>query len=303
MPEDLSLEVFARSDDFVAGPVPVLRASSLAQRDNLAESRRDSAARSQAQPAAGAAATATVPRVGDGSAAIAGTVWSDQNRPLPGATAALHGAAATARADSAGRFRLSHVPAGTRAIDMRSLGSAPATFTVDLKSGAELDTIIRLDHAQILRPVAVVEHGVTNDKTGFTAERQRIGIGYFMDAADIDRLPTANVFSLLHRIPTIHQTQVGNTQLLRMRGGSVAKNLRFDNGQNLCLPTFFIDEQLVQLDDGPDPYKTIKWMAPVEDITGIEVYTPLERIPAWADRSWKDGCGSVIIWTKWAKRK
>ncbi len=300
LPQDLSLEMYATSDGFGAGPVPVTLDSLLIGRANMAISRRDAAARLVAAPLVNGSGKVLESRAG--TAVVTGMVRNEGDRPVSGATAALHGTEVAVRTDDAGRFRLSGIPSGTRAIDVRSIGATPATFAVALRTGAVLDTAIRLDRVQRLRAVSVVERRASIDKTGFT-ERARRGIGRYLTREDIERLPTENVISLASRLGSLRFMKT----YLVMRGGGHSthdKTGRLSNPDHACLPAIFLDGQQIVLDPPiPDPYATLKSMAPVDDIMGIEVYTSGEPIPSWADRSTITGCGSIIIWTRFTLRQ
>ncbi len=290
VPQDLSLEISAVAEGFDAGPVRVALDSLLIGRANMSISRRDPGARTAVASVSDTSSGNRAARAG--SATISGTVHGDGDRPLSGATAALHGAPVSARTDAHGRFRLTSIPAGTRAIDIRAIGTAPAAFTANLATGAVFDTLVRLDRIQQLRAVAVVERAATIDKTGFK-ERAHQGMGRYLTREDIDRLPTANVATLITRVGGIFQMG----KFLRMHGGRHSNGSTLTNSVDMCFPAIFVDGQQYMLDYGSDPYVTLKWMAPVEDVMGIEVYRANEPIPAFADHSSFTGCGSVIIWT------
>ncbi len=296
VPGDVAFQVFGLAGGQAAGPVPVVPDSRLLARLDLSISRRDSAARLSVaelvDTARRGAPLASVP----GSATISGRVVSAAGQPIPIALIGVIGADLSARADSAGRFRLAAVPAGTRAIVVRAIGLAPTTVVLAARSGGAIDTVIRVgDSGQLLAEVSVLATRPTLvDRTGF-AERVKVGNGHFLTQADIERSPAPDLYGFLERVPELtYNITVVHEQIVRrvlMRGGSTM-------GSGFCAPSFFLDGMYYRLDDGPEPLQSLTIFAQTVYLKGIEVYRPGTTIPPQFDRSSSTGCGSVVIWTK-----
>jgi hypothetical protein len=122
-------------------------------------------------------------------------------------------------------------------------------------------------------------------------ERRRIGNGHYLTAEDIDRIFSADIATVLARVPSLHVGGRPGGWTITMRGGIGFGNPAI-SASNLCTPTFFVDG--VESTIG-DVRRAIPLMS---DIKGIEVYTQSEIMPPGFDRSSITGCGSIIIWTR-----
>ena len=175
VPADVRVDVYAELAGFVAGPEPMTLGDRLIGRANFALSRRDSAARGGLP-----GDVSSVPAVGPGSASLQGIVLGGDGRPLRDAVLELLGSRRTARTDVAGAFRLDNIPAGTRTIEVRSIGLVPLSFSMDFATHGERDTTLTIGRqAQQLAPVAVKGHEAPiswMEKNGFETRRKQ-GLG------------------------------------------------------------------------------------------------------------------------------
>ena len=291
LPDDATTDVHALANGAAAGPVPVATGARRMARQNFSLSRADSAARLTPNELADTTRQQRPVATLGGTASVTGTVRTKTGERLPIAVVTLLGASGEIRVDSLGRFLVPRVPAGTRAIEVRSLGLAPTTILVDLKAGARLDTTVMLDAAaQSLAEVAVLGQKLDRaDRSGFD-ERKHMGIGVFLTDEDIAKRPSTEIGTILSRVGSLHLNVTGAGWLILMRGGNSMGGGR-GAASNLCVPSFFLDGQPVSLQD-------IRTFVRTPDIKGIEVYTAAERIPAPFDRSSRTACGSVVIWSK-----
>ncbi len=176
---------------------------------NVAVSRGDTAARLAAAELVDAARANKVG--GGGRSSVTGVVREDNGRALTAGVVSIAGTDRETRVDANGHFRIAGVPAGTRMIEVRAIGLAPATLAVDLKSGANLDTVIIMERrAQPLAEVAVLgKKPPSPDRTGFE-ERMHTAVGHFITAAEIEKHPAVSVEALLARAArTASARQVG----------------------------------------------------------------------------------------------
>jgi len=302
VPADVESEVFAFANGYAAGPIPVSLALQPFFHLNLAVSVRDSAARFTPEQLVdtlrGHDRVATAP----GRAVVTGTTMSTQGGAIVTALANVVGTDAAAHVDSAGRFRLAAIPAGSRAVQVRALGMAPITFAMDLRADATVDTTIRLDkRAQTLAGVEVLgERGAARDPTGFE-ERKKVSVGRFLTAAELEKRPTTEIATALERLTALHikvdmRLDPSGKFLIYMRGGEQSKNGHMSNTVHWCLPTFFVDG--VSFGSSVQAIQSVRDYIQVSDIRGVEAYTAGEIIPPQFDRSNVTGCGSVIIWSK-----
>jgi hypothetical protein len=296
IPADVSSQVFGLADGYAAGPVLIGPESRLLARFDFSISRRDSAARLSAAELLDSTRRGAPLGAAPGSATISGRVLASNHRPIAGALVGVNGTDLSTRSDSSGRFRLSRVPAGTRAMTVRAIGLAPTMFTLAPRSGETVDTALTVEqNGQLLPELKILATRPTRpDRTGF-AERARMGFGYFMTEAEIEKRPGADLYSFLMRMPGLIYNVTGGApgragRRVVMRGTGLSGSY--------CLPSFYLDGMYYQLDDGPEPLQSLEMFVQAENLKGIEVYESAGSVPPKFDRSGTTGCGSVVIWTK-----
>ena len=290
VPADVRVEVYTELAGFVAGPTPVLLGDRLIGRVDLALSRRDSAARG-ALPADSSKFVAGVP----GTASLRGVVLGSDGRPVRDVALDVIGTRRSAHTDVAGAFRIDRIPAGTRTIEVRSIGLVPTAFTVDFATNAVRDTTLSIGRqVQKLTPVAVKGQSSTSwmERNGFETRRAQ-GLGAFVTAEDIARHPTEDLVNVLAGVRGMHVEYGTN--------GYPMPYLHGTSGA-YCIPNFFLDGVPYQvLGAGPGstaPFSDLSAIARPETIKGIEVYSNPGTMPAQYDLSSSTGCGSIVIWTR-----
>jgi len=91
---------------------------------------------------------------------ITGVVRSDAGQPVPNAQITVQATALRALTDSAGRFRITNVPAGAHMVRATAFGHSPQQLDVTVQAGAEVTTDFRLPIiATNLDAVVVVGYG------------------------------------------------------------------------------------------------------------------------------------------------
>jgi TonB-linked SusC/RagA family outer membrane protein len=121
---------------------------------------------------------------------ITGVVTSDAGRPVYRAQVTVQGTSLGALTDSAGRYRLTNVPAGPRTVRAASLGYAPQTAAVTVAAGAQVTADFRLaDLAVALQEMVVVGYGTQRkgEITGSVASvsKENFNQGPARDAASL----------------------------------------------------------------------------------------------------------------------
>ena len=139
VPADVRLDVYSELAGFVAGPTPLSLGDRLIGRADFAISRRDSAARG-GLPGDSSNVAAARP----GTASLRGVVLGGDGRPARDVVLEVLGTKRSARTDAAGVFRIDKIPAGTRTVEVRSIGLVPTTFSVDFKTNAARDTTLSI---------------------------------------------------------------------------------------------------------------------------------------------------------------
>jgi hypothetical protein len=293
VPTTVPLDVHTELAGFSAGPTPLLLEDRLIGRVDFALSRRDSAARTVALGDSTASA-AGVP----GTASLRGTVVGGDGRPMRDAVVGILGTQRSAHTDVAGAFRIDHIPAGTRTIEVRSVGLLPMSVTMDFATNAARDTTLSVSRqAQPLKPVAVKGSAILPswmERSGFETRRLQ-GMGAFVTEQDIARHGFSDLISVLQGVRGVN-VEWGGTG----KTGGIAFPLPYLLGISSpqaslrCRPNFF-------LDGAPFPRSDFKGLSSIVQpgqIKGIEVYSSPGTIPAQYDLTSSTGCGSIVIWTR-----
>ena len=299
VPATVPLDVHAELAGFAAGPTPVSLDDRLIGRLYFAISRRDSAARTMAP-----GDTSTVVTRTSGTASLRGRVVGDGGRAIKDALVDVVGTLRSTRTDASGAFRLDHIAAGTRAIEVRSIGLVPMTAPMDFATGASRDTILSItQQAQTLKAVAVLGRsgrvgGLSlMEHEGFDA-RRRMGLGAFMTEEDLGRHGYSDLISILQHLRgvTIEWSSSGRT-------GGIAEPMPYllgignTQGSVHCIPNFFLDNAPFQIREAAD-FSDLSAMVPPIYIKGIEVYSNPGSMPVQYDLTSSTGCGSIVIWTR-----
>jgi hypothetical protein len=288
VPKQTNLDVTADLAGAIAGPTTTSLDDRLVGRVDFAVSRMDSAARNVLRTDSSAAASS------HGTAALRGIVRDGDGHLLNDALVGVIGTQRSDRTKGPGTFRIDGIPAGTRTVEVRSIGWQPLTFSIDFATNASRDTSVTLNrHVQTLNPVVVL--GRTNSTSamvnaGFDRRRKQ-GFGAFVTQADIAKHLAFDLTDVLAGIRGIHIEYGTNGYPVPFMRGSA-------NGY--CLPSFFLDDMPfnVQLTrDNSAPFSDLAALVPPNTIRGIEVYSSGTMIPPQYDRSSSTSCGSIVIWT------
>lgn len=209
--------------------------------------------------------------------AITGRVTRAGGMPLPGATVRID--SQTVVTDSAGRFTLVGVAAGTRQLEFLSVGSRATSATADVRPGRTVSIPgVQLEPVVVLNTVRVEESVFTRLAKGVT-ERRRIGLGRFIDSTQL-----RGVYFLEGPFSVMPGTRLVRTRdhktLLVGKLTAVSE----------CPLNLFIDGARIYDQD-------YLWSTPADEIAMIEIYprgllTPVEFIVPGSV------CGAVVVWTK-----
>ena len=290
MPTETNLELRSDIAGFFAGPTSQMLDPRLISRVDFAISRRDSAARDISS-----SDTSKVAAAKPGTATLRGVVRSGDGRPLRNAIVSVLGTRRSALADSVGMFRVNGIPAGTRTIEVKSLGLTASTFAIDFPTGSTRDTTLSINRAaQNLKAVAVKGTGNPTSLmalNGFEGRRAQ-GLGTFVTRAQLDRLPSSSLAGVFSGIKEIHLEYGNRTERGRTMPPTTIAYLR-GTGSTYCRPNVYLDDMQIKTS-----FSDLSALAQPETIKGIEVYATAGVIPAQYDLSSSTGCGSIVIWTR-----
>ena len=295
VPTRTQIDVDVDYDDFVAGPTPKQLGANLIVRVDLALSLRDSAARADAFGDSANVATGAA-----GTASLRGTVLGVNGRVLRDALVSVLGTRRSGRTDQAGAFKIDRIPAGTRTVEVRSIGWEPMTVAMDFSTNATRQETLSIGRqAQTLAKVEVTRNAALPslmERDGFEMRRQQ-GMGAFVTEQDIKKHTFSDLISVLEGVRGLHVTLSASFPYLI--GIS-------DFNQVRCIPNVFLDGAPFPISvpgpRGPSPdlgsFQQLRGILYPEAIKGIEVYSNPGTIPAQYDLTSSTGCGSIVIWTR-----
>ncbi len=300
VPTDTPVDVRSVAGAYVGGPLRLTIDGGLISRADFSISRQDAAARTLADSTTtdattGAAGLST--GTPTGTAVLRGIVRRSDGSAAGGATIAVVGTTREARTDSTGAFVLTGIPAGTRTIEVRGIGTVPSVVSFEFATRQVRIATLQLGElAQALSAVnvnAAAGRMSFADRSGFS-DRRKTGSGSFRTDRDIALHPYQDLTAVLATMPGVRVDQ-GTTgfPMPYFRGGS-----------GLCIPTFIVDGVHFPVNGAsPDekvkyPYTDLSAIVRPESIKGIEVYSSLGAVPVQFDRTFLGGCGAIVIWTR-----
>ena len=277
------LEVHADVAGVHAGPALLLLNDRLIARADLAVSRRDSASR-----ATSLADSTKIAGGVPGTASLRGTVLGDNGRSMRDATVSIVGTQRSTHTDVDGTFRIDHIPAGTRTVEVRYVGLLPMIAAMEFATNGSRDTLFSIGRkAQALNPVAVrAELTLPSwmERSGFE-DRRRMGLGGFVTEEEIKRHAFPELVTVLEGVRGVRVE-------MRLLRGVMGIPYMLSGGRR-CSPNFFLDGIYQPVD-----YPQLSGFVTPEQIKGIEAYNSPGTMPAQFDMFTATGCGSIVIWTR-----
>lgn len=213
-----------------------------------------------------------------GGAELAGVVRGLSGEPFVGAKVHVRDARTTAVTDSAGRFALTDLPAGTQVLVVRHPGYADAELPVELRAGKRVEQIVLL-----VRPLtneAVQTTASLADYEVFDANRRMNTYGQFLTLDEIDKKKHATeTVDLFDEI-------LGFSAFGHGANARLVSNTALANGAECTSASVVIQ--------GAEGRK-INDVTP-RQIAGIEAYSDAAFVPkrfaGTAD------CGLIVIWLR-----
>lgn len=279
VPVKLRLDVRTDLAGVMAGPTPTILDDRLMVSLNFTVSRKDGGAHTIAMGDSTVLAADAA-----GSATLSGNVRGGDGKPLINAVVEVLGTQRTARTDANGTFRIGRIPAGSRTIEVRTIGFEPVLFSTDFATNASRDTTISVTaQAQQLAKVDVKGSKALPswmERSGFDARKIQ-GMGAFMTQDDIGKHGYSDLSSVLQQMRGIHVDFGGPFPVVAMVGGAAR-----------CNPNWFLDGIKWNGD-----YRQLSGIATPEVIKGMEVYSNTGTVPPqfYVPAS---NCGSIVLWTR-----
>lgn len=246
--------------------------SPVMHRDLLIAARGDVAGGTATRPA-GAPATAR-----SGTARLIGRVRNGAGEAVSGARIRVQDTDATAISDSGGAFRLGGLPAGTQTVEVIAIGYAPVRTSADLRPDREAAVAVNIGAK--VATLAAVKVKAAPDRAGFVTRRAQ-GMGYFLDAAQIEQRSVQNLSTALSTVPTLRNNGFDTANPTRPRL----------SGRGNCTPSAYLDGmQMREGIGGIDDVMTVR------RVGAIEVYAS----PAEAPGQYRGNgnCAVILVWSK-----
>lgn len=263
----------------------------------------------------GILAAGSFPMRADAQSELHGYVLADSTR-MPVSSAQLHllPLGAVAVTDTSGRFRFRQVPPGDWRLITTAAGFHVDTTHVAIDSNQVVDIIIKLRaHVTVLASQSVIGRAepLKGKLAGFY-ERRSLGIGRFLDRAELERFPNSRLAGVLSRVPGVdvrlgrgakswavssRATGPGKCAMCREDAAALLDDADRAAGAGVaCYMDVYLDGILV--------YDSASRKTPLFDlnrvdlgeIEAIEVYTSAAQIPARFNRT-SGGCGVIVLWT------
>jgi hypothetical protein len=226
------------------------------------------------------------------TSALAGTVVDTTGVPVPYAEVFLVATSAGTYADGDGHFRLANLRAEKTRFGVRRIGYAPVYFDIELPAAAAVSLEVRM--RPTVRSLSTVEvhddvHRLLKEEGFF--DRLAAGNGLFVTPEMIAATRPSRATDALMNIPNVVVDRRGQ------RTRIVASNQRCEYG-------LIVDKMRVGV-----PGSRVRTTSPDDlvsgtDIFAIEVYPRNRGAPAqFVGLAGEDGCGTIVVWTKWMLRR
>jgi hypothetical protein len=211
----------------------------------------------------------------------------DTGEPVSAAAVRVGSAAPPVMTDATGRFIMQAAP-GRQPFRVEALGYEPGEQDVLVVPGEALRVEVSIARNVVaLEAIEVVARGVAlpGPLAAFAERRElatRLGIGLFLDRADLDRRGSS-IIDIVRTVPFV--------QLVEDPGIAGGRRILFGGGLSRCEPNIYVDGMLARRSaDG-----VIDHIIPTGPYEAVEIYRTPAELPAEFGGS--DGrCGAIIIW-------
>jgi protocatechuate 3,4-dioxygenase beta subunit len=137
------------------------------------------------------------------TATFAGRVRVDSlETPIEDAEVFFPDLAKLVRSRADGAFRVSGIPPGEQHVIVRHVGYGPLDTRLTFRADAVIDRDVFLSRSTVLDPVVVTGRATDRALADFEANR-RVGLGHFLDRAELEKEPDAKLSRLVAQWPGI----------------------------------------------------------------------------------------------------
>lgn len=209
--------------------------------------------------------------------AVAGVVLRSGGLPFADARVIMD-EVPEARTDSAGRFLLARVPAGTRQLQVLAVGLDAVTRVVDVAVGRTTEIVVNAERVTTLAPARVVGSPFIRRMAEGIIERQKVGFGTYLDSTDFAAHNT--VRSVFEGVAGLAVRRLGRNFQLVLK----------ESALNECAANLFIDGVR-------QPDQETLWTLFPEDVKAVEIYKRGSTVPQEFNVL-RSTCGAVAVWTR-----
>jgi hypothetical protein len=215
--------------------------------------------------------------------AVSGTVEDSAGAALSNVEVMVMRSGRSVRTDSAGHFLLTAIPAGNADIGFRRVAFEPVVISLRIPTDDTTDVEVRLGGITPVLPAVVVNDRVEQNSILQQFEaRRRLGAGYFVTRADIERRRPNSLSDYMRMVPGVRIVTLDN-------GRTALRFARTARGN--CPPQYFVDGI-------PATNFDIDEVLP-GDVEGVELYAGAAGVPPQFNRFYGTTiCGTILIWTR-----
>lgn len=192
----------------------------------------------------------------------------------------LSGTRRQVQSDSAGRFTVMGLVAGTYILQIRAIGYAMVSAVIRLGVGETANHVFELEALSYTLPAVEVEGrpGLARQRLLDFERRREGGRGYFLTEAELTGSGASTLGDALRGVPGV--------RIICNLTGCVARMTR---GPRVCAPDYYMD--------GFPASNAATADMSVRGVIGVEVYRTLGETPLDFLRT-NNRCGTIVIWTR-----
>ena len=224
-------------------------------------------------------------RLQTGNAVLTGRVVNAGGQPVMGARVDVIGTPGATLSKDNGEFSITGLPSGTQSVIVRQIGFAPEERAVELSTRAPARIQVAMSRpATILNTVVVkADRDVGLERVGFT-QRKRVGGGYYVDGADIEKRAPNVLTDLFRSIPGLRVVPSGN-----------GIDYTVESARNVtgsCVRYFVDGAPFESMFPGD-----VDRILPTNEIAAVEVYNGIS-VPAQFQAPGSSSCAAIVLWSK-----
>lgn len=208
---------------------------------------------------------------------IAGVVLRGPGMPVAGARIVMD-EVPEALSDDEGRFAISGVPAGTRQLQVLSVGTEPVSRVVDVAVSRTSDLVVHMDRMTTLAAARITGSPFIRHMAEGLASRQKLSFGAFLDSTDFAGHGTTR--TAFEGVAGLVVRPVGRQYALLLK----------ESAANQCAANLFVDG-VRQMD------QERLWSLAPDEVKAVEIYRRGTLVPPEFQVQ-RSNCGSVAVWTR-----